>query len=132
MKKRILMVDDELAFTRGVRQNLEATGAYLVKEVNRGRHALATAREFFPDVILLDVMMPDMDGTDIAADLRDDAVLSRTPVVFLTALASRKEVCAGWSLISGGRTFLPKPVRIAELIQSIEEATTAPALRNAG
>jgi len=117
--KRILIVDDEPGFTRLMKLNLELNGAYEVVAENRGADAVATARVFRPDVIFLDVMMPDMDGGAIAAALRADAELCRVPVVFLTAVVSQNEVVE----LGGGKdgqTFLAKPVTLQDVVQTIE------------
>jgi len=125
-KKRILIIDDEPGFTRVVRLNLEATGNYEVREVNEGQAALAAAREFKPHLILLDVVMPDVDGGDVARALQQDPQLQRIPVVFLTAVVHRQE--AGPSgLHSGGAVFLAKPISSDNLIRCIEENLTPPA-----
>jgi len=85
MKKRILLIDDEPSFTRALKLHLEKSGAYEVTEENRGEIALETARRFKPDLILLDVMMPDVDGGEVASETRSDAKLKNTPIVILTA-----------------------------------------------
>lgn len=85
MSKRILVVDDEVALTRMVKMNLENAGDFNVRTVNRGSEAIGTAREFMPDMIFLDVMMPDMSGDEVALELREDPELSNIPVVFMTA-----------------------------------------------
>ena len=102
--KRILVVDDEPGVTRSLKLNLEAGGEYEVFTENHSNKALAAARACRPDLVLLDVMMPGMDGADVAERMHDDPVLRRTPVVFLTALVSNKETEAGG------------PVRIEESI----------------
>lgn len=119
MKKRILVVDDEPGLTRLIRLNLEATGDYEVREENRGVQALAAARAFRPDLILLDVMMPDKEGGDVAAEIQEDPALAQTPIVFLTAIVTRQEAGPAGSEIAG-HTFLAKPVRREDLIQCIE------------
>jgi len=81
-KKRILIVDDEKDFTQMVKLNLEETGKYIVRTENIGRQALAAAREFKPHIILLDIVMPDTDGGEIAHNISLDEELSRIPVVF--------------------------------------------------
>ena len=82
--------------------------------------APVTARKFRPDLILLDVMMPDMDGGDVAARLRADPLLRDTPVIFLTAIVSNGET-DGHEMVSGAETFLAKPVDIGELRKTLEQ-----------
>lgn len=125
-KQRILIIDDEKGFTRMVKFNLEKTGDFEVREENRAPSALMTAREFKPDLILLDVIMPTMDGGDVYAQIQKDRHLKKTPVVFLTATVSKNE--AGMhGLNSGGALFLAKPVSVENLIQCIRENSPAPA-----
>src|SRR5579884_1535691 len=107
-KKRILVVDDERDMTLLVKLNLQKTGRYEVKEENRATRALATAREYKPDLILLDVMMPEMDGGDVLAQFKDDANLRSVPVIFLTATVLKEEVSSQGGTI-GGYPFIPKP-----------------------
>ena len=120
MKKGILVVDDEPGLTRLIRLNLEATGHYAVREENRGAQALSAARAFRPDLILLNVMMPDKEGEDVAAEIGEDALLGDIPIVFLTAIVTRQETGPSGTEIAG-HTFLAKPVRRDELIRYIEE-----------
>src|SRR2546425_9655292 len=75
LPKKILVVDDEVTITRLLKLNLEKTGAYLVREENRGAKAYATAREFKPDLILLDVMMPDLRSEEHTSELQSLAYL---------------------------------------------------------
>src|ERR1035441_8695941 len=91
MKKRILVVDDEPEITLMLKLNLEQTGRYEVRTENLGRRAIEAAREFRPDLILLDVMMPDMLGSEIAAQLEADPKLRAIKFVFLTAMVSKEE-----------------------------------------
>jgi CheY-like chemotaxis protein len=120
MKKRILLVDDEAAITRMMRRNLEATGRFEVLDINDPTRALATARQFKPDLVFLDVMMPDMDGGDVAAAFAEDQSLARVPIIFLTAIVSKKEVAPSGSLI-GNQTYLAKPVKLSDLLTCIDE-----------
>lgn len=120
-KRKILIIDDEPGFTHMVRLTLEKTGFYEVKEENKSLLGLATAREFKPDLILLDVLMPGVDGGDIAAKLKADPELHGIPVVFLTATVPKREATSGGGLVSGGFVFLAKPVGIKELIKCIED-----------
>ncbi len=119
-KKKILVVDDEASLTRMLKRNLEATGKYEVREENTGTLAYATAQQFQPDLIFLDVMMPDMDGGSIARKILDDENLKHIPIVFLTAILEKEEAESTGSDI-GGRTFLAKPVKFDDLIACIEK-----------
>lgn len=119
-KKKILLVDDEEGFTRIVKLNLEATAKYAVRIENKGSLALAAVKEFKPDLILLDVIMPDMAGSDVAAQIKEDDETKNIPIVFLTAAVTKKELDGSCSLI-GGRPFIAKPVNLKELIYCIEK-----------
>ena len=118
--KRLLLVDDEEPFTRLVKLNLEQTGRYTVRIETDGAKALATAREFAPDLILLDVIMPDADGGEVAALIKADAALKAVPIIFLTAAVSQKEL-EGPSGMIGGRMFIAKPVNKRSLIELIDQ-----------
>jgi CheY-like chemotaxis protein len=119
-KKKILVVDDEPSLTRMLQRNLEGTGRYEVRAENSGAAGLATARVFHPDFILLDVMMPGMDGGEVAAQIRDDAALKNTPIVFLTAIVQKEETAPTGSVI-GGCEYLAKPVVFEDLIACVEK-----------
>ncbi len=120
MTTRILIVDDEPAITRMVKLNLERTGNYLVHTENQGKMALAAAREFKPDLIILDIMMPDLGGDEISQQLKDDTELSKIKVIFMTAIVTHAETDAMGHVI-GGQIFLAKPVNTEEMIETIEK-----------
>lgn len=109
-----------------VKLNLEKTGAFEVREENKATYALAAAREFKPDLILLDVVMPNMDGGDVAGQIHNDKHLKGIPVVFLTATVSKREAGPG-GLTSGGSLFLAKPVTLETLIKCINDNVRKPA-----
>lgn len=119
-KKRILVVDDDLGFSRMMKLNLERLGAYEIRVENSGSCAVATAREFRPNLILLDVIMPEVDGGDVAAQLKEDPFLKDIPVVFITALVSGEENASG-GLIRSGYRFIGKLASEKEILQCIEE-----------
>jgi CheY-like chemotaxis protein len=119
MKKRILMVDDEPALTRMAKLNLERTGNYEVRTENQGSKAIAAAKEFKPDLIFLDVMMPDMSGDEVAAQLKEDPLLANIKFIFMTAIVTKEETGDLGANI-GGNIFLAKPVKTDELIATIE------------
>ena len=120
MIKRILVVDDEPSVTRNLKLNLESGGGYEVLGENIPTNALAAARKFRPDLVLLDVMMPGMDGGDVAARLRAYPLFHDTPVIFLTAIVSNEET-DGHEKTSGAETFLAKRVDMGELRKTLEE-----------
>ncbi|HBR14353.1 MAG TPA: response regulator [Candidatus Omnitrophica bacterium] len=118
-KKRILIVDDEKSFTSILRINLESVGNYDVTVENDSNKAFSTALHLKPDLILLDVMMPQKEGPDVAMEIRNNKVLQETPIVFLTATVTTEEVKSqgGWI---GGHPFIAKPSRLDVLLNSIE------------
>ena len=118
-KKRILVIDDEATFTHLLKLNLERTGEFEVKEENRGSLGLETAREFKPDLILLDVIMPDMDGSSVAALIKTDEKLRNIPVLFLTAVLSREESHVMGGTLAG-YPCIPKPASPEDVIALIE------------
>src|SRR6266567_4449654 len=120
MKKHILIVDDEPDFTHLIRCSLETDGYYEVYEENDANRAVTTAREVDPDLILLDVMMPDLDGSDVAARLREDRRFAHTPIIFLTALANGHQSSLGKAKPTG-QIYLPKNSSTEQLIDCIEE-----------
>ncbi len=119
-KKKIMIIDDEEFFTKLVKLNLEKTGKYEVRAENKGSQGLAVAREFKPDLILLDILMEDMEGSEVAVQLKNDVNTRDIPVVFLTAVVKKEEVASGSGVI-GGHPFIAKPISINELISCIEQ-----------
>jgi CheY-like chemotaxis protein len=117
--KRILLIDDDPGVTEMLKLNLEQIGKYSVCAENDPRQALAAAREFRPDLILLDVMMPGMDGGDVASRLATDSQIREIPIIFLTALISQEEAPSG-GLLNRQHRMLPKATPIDELIEQIE------------
>ena len=109
-----MLVDDEKGFTKLLRLSLPS---FDICEVNDSSLALATARLFRPNLIFLDVIMPDADGGTVASEIRADPLLTRTPIIFLTAIVSPTEA-SGKSVI-GGFPFLAKPVTKDKLIECI-------------
>ncbi len=118
-KKRVLIIDDEASFTRVLKLNLHHTGHYTAETVNDPTRAIAVARDFLPDVILLDVMLPGVDGGELAARLQACPKLKETPIVFLTAAVKRNEIAFHQGRI-GGLPFIAKPVDFQEVVDCIE------------
>ena len=118
-QKRILVVDDEPSITRLLKLNLEQTGDYVVRTENSSKEALTAAEAFRPDLILLDVLMPGMDGGNLANVLQTSPTTRNVPIVFLTAAVTREEVRSRRGLI-GGLPFLAKPVNLQEVLGCLE------------
>ena len=119
-KRRILIVDDDRESTHLVKILLEKAGHYLVLEENDAGKAHQSAGNFRPDVILLDIMMPEEDGAEVAAEIEADPELRSTPIIFLTALVTMPEAKHGLRI--EGHRSLAKPIDIPELINQIEES----------
>lgn len=120
MKKRILVVDDEKKVTIFLRSFLEDTGHYTVMTENKGLAAVATARKFKPDLILLDIMMGDISGDSLADEIKNDPELHRIPIIFLTGIVTKEEVQDNGGVI-GGYAYIAKPIlAMHELIDCIE------------
>ncbi|MFK5920838.1 MAG: response regulator [Verrucomicrobiota bacterium] len=121
MIRRILVVDDETGFTKLLKMNLEKTEQYEVRVENDSTKALNAAHEFLPDVVLLDIVMPGMDGGDVAAQMQDDPLLQSIPVVMMTALVSQEETSQDAVAQAGAMNILPKPVNLEVLLRCLEE-----------
>jgi DNA-binding response OmpR family regulator len=116
---RVLVIDDEAPIRLLCRVNLEAEGMEVLEAAD-GPSGLATARAETPDVILLDVMMPGLDGWRVAEELLDDQRTEGIPIVFLTARAELRDRARGIDL--GGVDYVTKPfnpVELAPLVRSL-------------
>jgi CheY-like chemotaxis protein len=118
-KRRILIVDDDSNSTHLVKILLERSGPYLVLEENDATKADQTAHSFKPDVILLDIVMPKIDGGELATQIQADRKLHDTPIIFVTALVTQGEAKSGLQI--QGHPFVAKPISIPELIDAIEK-----------
>ena len=114
--KKILVVDDEPAFVRLTTLHLESTGSYRVFTESKGSRVVAAAMACRPDLIFLDIMMPDMLGSEVAAALHREPSLRHIKVVFLTSMLKKGE-----EKRSGTNMVLAKPVNAAELVAIIEQ-----------
>ena len=124
-KRRILIVDDDSNSTHLVKILLERSGSYLVLEENDPTKADQTAHSFKPDVILLDIVMPKIDGGELATQIEADRELHDTPIIFVTALATHGEAKGGLQI--QGHPLVAKPISIPELIDAIEKHLPAQA-----
>jgi CheY-like chemotaxis protein len=122
--RRILVVDDDVNATRMIKLALERTGHYKVRELNDPIQALWVAREFKPDLVLMDVCMPGKEGMELAFQLRGDEDFQAIPIVFLTSLISEQEAL-GNTVTGGGFHFIAKPTRLNRVITCIEKSLEA-------
>jgi DNA-binding response OmpR family regulator len=113
---KVLVIDDEPEITEIVETFLTESG-YTVAVENAPAKAVAKAREFKPDVILLDIMMPVMDGYDICRELKKDPKLGSVPVIFLTGKDRSDD--QGRSFKSGGDMFIKKPFSCERLLEIV-------------
>ena len=115
---KVLVIDDEAPIRLLCRVNLEAEGMNVI-EAPDGPSGVDKARDERPDVILLDVMMPGLDGWRVAEELLEDPATSSIPIVFLTARAELRDRARGLDL--GGLDYVTKPFNPVELAQTIRE-----------
>jgi len=115
-----MVVDDDRHLLTTVTDFLRFEGYEVITAAN-GKEALAALRKSRPDVILLDVMMPGMDGGDVAQAIRARPTLKNIPIIFTTAVVSKSEERSHDGEI-GGESFLAKPFQLDELTMRIQEA----------
>src|SRR5690349_21730293 len=116
---QLLVVDDEVSNRVLLRDPLEARG-YHVREAANGPEALHAVKKLRPDTILLDVMMPGMDGFEVCRRLKQDPASAHVPILMITALSDRKERLLG--IEAGANDFLNKPVDMQDLILRVGNA----------
>jgi CheY-like chemotaxis protein len=119
-KRRILLVDDEASLTNLVSLLLEQTECYVVRVENDSTKAVAAAVEFRPDLILMDICMPYLDGGELARRMREIPALRDVPIIFLTGTVTEDEVSRGKGYI-GGQRFLAKPFEPDDLIDCVDQ-----------
>jgi DNA-binding response OmpR family regulator len=117
-KKRVLVVDDEADLLELLRVHLKEQG-FAIATASNGIDAVRKARSLRPDLILLDVMLPELDGFQVCETLRKDPELARVPIVMLTGLAGEMTRCAG--IDSGATDFVTKPITPREIVLKIKE-----------
>lgn len=115
--KKILLIEDDSDLFSLLKYNLEKEG-FTLTGLQTGKGALELCRQVKPDLILLDIMLPDSDGLDICKGIRKDPELSATPVIFLTARASETDRIVGLEL--GANDYVVKPFFVRELIARIK------------
>jgi len=113
MNNKILVIDDDIAINELIKVNLELNG-YKVIQANDGTTGFALAKQELPSLIVLDVMMPEVDGFTVAQRIRQNEDLSKTPILMLTALSQITDKVKGFNI--GVDDYLVKPFEMDELL----------------
>lgn len=119
-KKKILVVDDNEEIGFLLKSTIEHSMKYEVETVSQANLALSVCRRFKPDLIFLDVVMPEMEGPEVARQLREDPIFSKIPIVFLTCAVRPEEVTATQGVI-GGEIFIAKPYTNEEIMDCLAQ-----------
>lgn len=122
MARRLLLVEDDPPVSRMLAQVLGLEG-YEVTVVTEGSRALEAVRSRTFDAVVLDLMLPDLDGLSVMRGIRDDATTSRLPVVMLTAMADDESIWAGWR--AGCDYYMTKPFDPRELVSILQRILAA-------
>jgi len=117
--KKILIIDDEVSFGRLVKLNLELIGNFAVSTAISGEKGIKLAKEVKPDLILLDILMPGIDGLETLKILKKDKDTGNIPVIMLTAKIN--EVTKSQVAESGANGYISKPIEAMDLKNKIEE-----------
>lgn len=117
--KKILIVDDEPVMRQLVRMSLELDQEYELSEAEDGTQALAKARELIPDLIILDLMMPDMWGYTVCEVLKQAPLTKDVPILILTGRGSAPSKTMG--KIKGGDEYMVKPFKPQELREKVKK-----------
>ncbi|MFL6583945.1 MAG: PleD family two-component system response regulator [Chthoniobacterales bacterium] len=117
--KKILLIDHDPAVTRPVRDALERSGRYSVREEHDEHAAVRVAQFFQPDLILLDFMTSVVEATALARQIRSDATLAETPVLCISGFGVSDDVTSAGVL--SGYSFFAAPMRIGEVLRGIEQ-----------
>lgn len=115
-KIKVLLVEDELTLSMIIRETLDDKGEFLVSTAKNGEEGLQKFHSIHPDLLVVDVMMPKMDGFEMVKQIRESD--HEVPILFLTARSSVKDVVKGFQL--GGNDYLKKPFGMGELIIRIK------------
>ena len=118
-RTKILLIDDEDDVCFFLKGNLELTGEFDVLTTTSGKEGIEFARGEKPDIILLDLNMPEMSGDEVAQILSDGSDTKKIPIVFITALITKGEVGDDSITNIGGYNYVAKPVATKELVDVI-------------
>jgi len=116
---KVLIIDDEADFCHFVKTNLMQSGPFDVLIATTGTEGLQLAQTERPDIILLDLFMPEMPGEDVANALQENPKTASIPILFVTALASNDDISQNEVGKIGNHYMMPKPIRTKKLAQTI-------------
>lgn len=116
---KVLTIDDEADFCYFVKKNLMHSGLFDVIIATNGKEGIKLAKEEKPDIILLDLFMPDMPGEDVADVLKENAATANIPILYITALATNDDIGDDEENKIGNNYMLPKPIRTKKLMETI-------------
>lgn len=125
-KIKVLIIDDEADFCYFVRQNLMQNGMFDVIVATNGAKGIKMAKNEKPDIILLDLFMPDIPGEDVADALKENSFTAKIPILFVTALATNSDIIDDTENKIGNNYILPKPIRTKKLIETIMKILSKP------
>ena len=122
MSKKLLVVDDEIDFADIVSERLGLKGFDIIKAFD-GKEGLEKAREEKPDLIILDVMMPEMNGYDVCKNLKADENFKNTPIIMLTIRSEPNDIIFGKTV--GADAYLSKPLELELLLHTVNMLLSA-------
>lgn len=117
MNKKILIIEDDVNIVELIRFNLEANN-YIVDVAYHGKEGLSKIFEFMPDLILLDIMLPELDGHGVLNQLRNDNKIKNIPVIIVTAKTSELDKIVGFEI--GADDYMTKPFSVNELLSRVK------------
>lgn len=118
--KRILIIDDEEDFARFIKKNLEETGEFKAEMLNDAKDVLKGVKLFMPDLILLDLVMPDIGGLEVCEILNNDKDTQEIPIIIVSALGGYTDIKRAYKL--GVIGYLTKPFDFSQLLDEIRKA----------
>jgi len=119
-KRRVMVVDDEEDFTMMLKMNLEQTGQYEVLALSSAKDIVSKVKDFKPDIILLDLLMPEVGGIEACQMLNEDPVGNRVPIIALSALDKDADKLKAYKV--GIVDYLTKPAQTETIVKTIEKA----------
>ena len=122
-KKKILIIDDDPVILDSLYDLLDSQDRFLLKKTSQGEEGLSLIQIFKPDLVILDVMLPEIDGFEICKKIQKISEESRPKIILLTALTALLNLMeSSWLQITGALALVPKPVDFAKLLDQIHAA----------